>query len=281
MSAMAVLTLDRHALLMLGSFTAALLAVLGYFAWATIHHYAHRGEGRPIPDPLSVRAKHEVGDAPVGVLYGFLLGLLLSAIALHLGVWGLFHSYKFAEAQHYAQQYPILRARHRQPPSPRLQNDPPADLHELQAEELQRLDSYGWVNRTAGTVHIPIAQAMRMIVQQGLPETPAAAALYAANPAATAQGAAASMTPPGAAPPPGAAYLTTPPQSAAQAPRQGGAHAPTRIQPGSIQMRPSAAPAAPLSQPRAPQSAALPAGSHPRSSQPAGSQARPPRRQPR
>jgi hypothetical protein len=46
----------------------------------------------------------------------------------------------------------------------RLQSQPFADLHALQEHERQVLESYGWVDTAAGTVHIPIQDAMRLYV---------------------------------------------------------------------------------------------------------------------
>jgi hypothetical protein len=40
------------------------------------------------------------------------------------------------------------------------------------AEEMQHLNSLGWVNRASGIVHIPIEQAMRETVQRGIPDWP-------------------------------------------------------------------------------------------------------------
>jgi len=45
--------------------------------------------------------------------------------------------------------------------------------------EREYLNSYGWIDRNAGTVHIPIADAMRMTLERGLParaQTPPEAA---------------------------------------------------------------------------------------------------------
>ena len=55
------------------------------------------------------------------------------------------------------------------PPQPRLQSSPPADLKTLRAHEDELLGSYGWVNRQAGTVRIPIGRAMELIARGGLP----------------------------------------------------------------------------------------------------------------
>ena len=51
-------------------------------------------------------------------------------------------------------------------PAPRLQTDPHADLAQLRAREQAQLDGYGWVDRGAGTVHIPIDRAMELFVQR-------------------------------------------------------------------------------------------------------------------
>ncbi len=54
-------------------------------------------------------------------------------------------------------------------PEPRLQVSPEKDLTELEAHQSSRLHSYGWVDRKAGLVHIPIERAMDLLLQKGLP----------------------------------------------------------------------------------------------------------------
>ena len=54
------------------------------------------------------------------------------------------------------------------PPAPQLQTDPQEDLRKFRAEEEARLNSYGWVDRSKGIVHIPIEQAMKETVQKGI-----------------------------------------------------------------------------------------------------------------
>ncbi len=55
------------------------------------------------------------------------------------------------------------------PPEPRLQVNAPADLKAMRAQEDAQLNSYGWVDRKAGTVHMPIAEAMKLLAARGLP----------------------------------------------------------------------------------------------------------------
>jgi hypothetical protein len=58
----------------------------------------------------------------------------------------------------------------RQPPPPRLQIDPAADLAALRQAETARLSGYGWVERTQGTVHIPVGRALALTLERGLPD---------------------------------------------------------------------------------------------------------------
>lgn len=73
-------------------------------------------------------------------------------------------------------------ARHeqgRKPPEPRLQEMPFKDISELRADERQLLEAAGWVDEPKGLARIPIAQAMKIVAERGLPR-------WAAAPPATA-----------------------------------------------------------------------------------------------
>ncbi len=52
------------------------------------------------------------------------------------------------------------------PPAPRLQTDPHGDLVRMRTEEADILSSYGWVDRDAGVVRIPIDRAMALLVER-------------------------------------------------------------------------------------------------------------------
>lgn len=56
-----------------------------------------------------------------------------------------------------------------QPPPPRLQQHPQQDLAELRRREEALLSTYGWIDRDAGVIRIPIDRAMQVMVEQGLP----------------------------------------------------------------------------------------------------------------
>ena len=52
--------------------------------------------------------------------------------------------------------------------APALQVDPVADMEAMDARETQWLDSYGWIDKDAGTVRIPIDRAIALTAEQGL-----------------------------------------------------------------------------------------------------------------
>lgn len=54
-------------------------------------------------------------------------------------------------------------------PEPHLQLDPEGELYRLREITADRLESYGHVDRNAGIVHVPIAEAVRELRARGLP----------------------------------------------------------------------------------------------------------------
>ncbi len=58
-------------------------------------------------------------------------------------------------------------------PQPALQPSPRDDMARFRAEQLQALNSAGWVDRDKGIAHIPIDAAMRLVARDGIPGWPA------------------------------------------------------------------------------------------------------------
>lgn len=54
-------------------------------------------------------------------------------------------------------------------PSPQLHADDRRELEQLRAYEKERLTTYGWVNRKEGVVRIPVKDAMKLVLEEGLP----------------------------------------------------------------------------------------------------------------
>ena len=64
-------------------------------------------------------------------------------------------------------------------PGPELQASPREDMARFYADEMRRLNSTGWIDKQRGIVHIPVADAMRLTAQQGIPDWPSPSAKQA------------------------------------------------------------------------------------------------------
>jgi hypothetical protein len=107
---------------------------------------------------------YEVSDwnvGSVGLIYlGAFVLLVLSCLVLI--------------AAYPASVHDVDRTVHIAPPGPRLQTNPGGDLKNFRAEEQKQLDTYYWIDRHKGLVHIPIAEAIKRLVQTGIPGFPQA-----------------------------------------------------------------------------------------------------------
>jgi hypothetical protein len=115
---------------------------------------------------------HEETDVNIRAIFGFGAALLLVAVVIHAAMWGLFVYFNGRQARENGPSSPLTTAEPRLPPEPRLQVSPREDAAVFHAEEEAILNGYTWVNRETGTVRIPVADAMRMTVQKGLPTRP-------------------------------------------------------------------------------------------------------------
>jgi len=113
---------------------------------------------------------HEESDANIGGVLAFGAGLIVVCALASLLVFVIFRYFDAREAHGVPVEYPLdIGQRDRVPPEPRLQTNPREDLRELRAKEDELLGSYGWVDKSAGVVRIPIEDAMKLTVERGLP----------------------------------------------------------------------------------------------------------------
>lgn len=121
----------------------------------------HPEQGHSAPSPA-----HEVRDVQPRSAVIFFVSLGVLIILALVGMWALFD---YLEAQEAKVQPPPVTIERPLPPEPRLQVTPETDLERLRAREEAILHSYGWVNKEAGVVRIPIDRAIDLILQRGLP----------------------------------------------------------------------------------------------------------------
>jgi hypothetical protein len=113
---------------------------------------------------------HERNDVDVISLFTIVFILFLASAVIFLVVTGMMHYFKLHEPSKTAGQANIPATRTAEFPPPRLEVKPGASLAKLRAAEDVDLNSYGWVDRNAGTVRVPIDRAMQVILERGLPD---------------------------------------------------------------------------------------------------------------
>ena len=97
-------------------------------------------------------------------------GLIAIVIAFFVLMWALYVHLLEREARSSAPAHRLAAEQARtDPPVPRLQSDPIDDWLNFQAENQRILSTYGWVDRPAGIVRIPIGKAMELSLERGFP----------------------------------------------------------------------------------------------------------------
>jgi hypothetical protein len=127
-------------------------------------------------------SSYEHTDANVWQIIKFGIWLVITAVVVHIGL-GIMFKMLIEESKATAEQpYPLASTTEsRLPPEPRLQQFPRTEYYQFRLSQQGKLESYGWVNKDAGIVHIPIEDAMRLTLERGMlqsssesaqPETP-------------------------------------------------------------------------------------------------------------
>ena len=118
----------------------------------------------------SVDSGHEHTDANVWMIVQFAIWLTVSALVVHVLMWVMFRVFVSQREAASVPEFPLAVGQaSRLPAGPRLQRFPANEAYEFRTGEEDRLNSYGWIDRNAGTVHIPISEAMRLTLERGLP----------------------------------------------------------------------------------------------------------------
>jgi hypothetical protein len=127
------------------------------------------------------QAGYETRDANVRGVFNFLIVLTVVMVGTFIVCWGLFR-YLSAQPEAPASVSPFAETR-QLPTGPQLQVNARQDLLQYRANQDKALESYAWENRAAGTVRVPIEQAMELLLSKGMPVQNAAPPSQSLKPA--------------------------------------------------------------------------------------------------
>jgi hypothetical protein len=121
-----------------------------------------------LPGDEQAGRRREVSDVPVRPIATFAVGLvILTGVVVLLTGWLLnYFAARRAELDVPASPLAVTQEK---PPEPRLEVVLDQVLREVRADEDALLHSYGWVDRQAGIIRIPIERAMSLLTERGLP----------------------------------------------------------------------------------------------------------------
>ncbi len=113
--------------------------------------------------------RYEVADANIRQVVIAGIGLAVATAIACFAMYFLFNLLKQSSAS--AQTVNPMAPPRTLPPEPRVEEKPWVQRQNLVTKDGQTLNTYGWTNKGAGLVRIPIDRAMDIVVQHGLPYT--------------------------------------------------------------------------------------------------------------
>jgi hypothetical protein len=138
------------------------------------HNAGHGGHGGGhghggSPGAVDASRGYEVRDVGIAALVKWWAGLGVFIFVCLLIAWGVYFAFVPREDE-LEMAFPLtVQRRLPAEPNPLLQARPMRDMHEFRQAEQQALNGYGWSDRAAGRVRIPIEEAMDQTARQGLP----------------------------------------------------------------------------------------------------------------
>jgi hypothetical protein len=145
---------------------------------STEHHSHGQTNGER---PQHADVSFEPTDVRSSPIFQFLIYLGITVIVsfiLSIGIYkGLIHYW----TNSYEAPAPMREEGPYLPPEPRMQGmpghltDPQHDMREKVETDTKANEELGWVDKNAGTAQIPVKDAMKLIVEKGLPAVTAPA----------------------------------------------------------------------------------------------------------
>ena len=130
--------------------------------------------------PHDPNVGHETTDVNLELVDRVGIGLAVALVLSMLAAWGVFRFLQNREVAGDPPPRPVTAIEAPGALSPILQTNEPEDLGRFRAAEDRALHSYGWVDRDAGVVQIPIDLAIDLVSERGLPAAAPTASTLAA-----------------------------------------------------------------------------------------------------
>ena len=112
---------------------------------------------------------HEHSDVSIQSVLAFGAGMVVIVIVAAVLMYIMYRVLEGQAERRDPQMSPVALPADQEPPAPRLLKDEPGNLRKFRAEEMKKLESYGWVDERGGVVRLPIEEAKKLIFQRGLP----------------------------------------------------------------------------------------------------------------
>ena len=121
--------------------------------------------------PTPAGAQHEHTDIDPSIGYTFAVWLAVAMMVSAGILYGAFWYFRTSEVARdtRVQQFPLAAGQVKDRPAPLLQTQPFKDVYLLKQGQNERLDSYGWIDKNAGIVRIPIDKAKELLLERGIP----------------------------------------------------------------------------------------------------------------
>lgn len=119
---------------------------------------------------MTAEKGHEERDVRVGALFTIAFSVFVCCAGCFLVVSAMWRYFSLHDPAKTGERANIPLTAVENFPQPRLQVQSGGDLQKLRAAEEADLNSYGWVNRDATIVRVPIDRAMQLLMQRGLPD---------------------------------------------------------------------------------------------------------------
>jgi hypothetical protein len=128
-------------------------------------------QNKPEAETVASERDHEKTDINLKAIGAWLIVFFVGALVVHAALfWWLDDMNGSATLDEAKQGKTRARSAMQAPRDfPKLQITPKADWESYLTQQQQQLNSYGWIDRTAGVARIPIKEAIDIIAKSGMP----------------------------------------------------------------------------------------------------------------